>query len=271
MWVLLCSEVDGNRAFPPARTGRYLVLYAMLGSGLTWSEARRLLYENGKLMSEDIIVKGSPTWESSSEMTFRLSEWAIRRMLGDTAEAEAVRNNADDEGPSFLRSRRDGRRSKRLLSVVEPKRGFSQVELPESSRQAINAALAQLTHRETIFDKWGFGRVFETGRSISFLFWGPPGTGKTLTAEAIAHQLGKNLLIANYAEIESCLVGDAEKNVVQVFATAIELAEACQVQRVDEKLMLDLQIKRAVTGETRAQVHFQKPRLQIRVDNHVET
>jgi SpoVK/Ycf46/Vps4 family AAA+-type ATPase len=52
------------------------------------------------------------------------------------------------------------------------------------------------------------------------LFYGPPGTGKTATAEALAHELGRSLIVADYAKIQNCYVGVTEKNIVRIFQEA---------------------------------------------------
>ena len=48
---------------------------------------------------------------------------------------------------------------------------------------------------------------------FSINFYDPPGTGKTMAAHALAHHLGKQILIVNYADIESKYVGDTPKNI----------------------------------------------------------
>ena len=53
-----------------------------------------------------------------------------------------------------------------------------------------------------------------------FLFYGPPGTGKTATAEALAAELGRPLLTADYSKIQNCFVGQTEKNIVALFRRA---------------------------------------------------
>ena len=58
------------------------------------------------------------------------------------------------------------------------------------------------------------------GRSPVLLFSGPPGTGKTATAEALAHELDKPILVADYSRIQNCFVGQTEKNIVRVFREA---------------------------------------------------
>jgi SpoVK/Ycf46/Vps4 family AAA+-type ATPase len=71
-----------------------------------------------------------------------------------------------------------------------------------------------------MFDEWGLAETVTYGRSPVMLFSGPPGVGKTAAAEALACELGKTLLVADYSRIQSCFVGQTEKNVVRAFREA---------------------------------------------------
>jgi SpoVK/Ycf46/Vps4 family AAA+-type ATPase len=57
---------------------------------------------------------------------------------------------------------------------------------------------------------------------LAFNFAGPSGTGKTICAEAVAHALGRRLMIVRYAEVESMWMGETPKNVAAVFRLARE-------------------------------------------------
>ncbi len=103
--------------------------------------------------------------------------------------------------------------------------------LGDAARRAIRMALAQMANRELLFDGWGLGAKFGYGRGLTMLFAGPPGVGKTATAEAIAHELGRPIITANYAELQSCWVGETEKNIARIFS---EAAEANAVLFFDE-------------------------------------
>jgi len=83
-------------------------------------------------------------------------------------------------------------------------------------------ALAQVTQHDLIFKRWGLGERHSTGLALAFNFAGPPGTGKTICAEAIAHSLGRELMIVRYAELESMWMGETPKNVAAIFRTARE-------------------------------------------------
>src|SRR5262249_60730374 len=82
--------------------------------------------------------------------------------------------------------------------------------------------MAQVTQHDLIFNRWGFGERHPTGLALAFNFAGPSGTGKTICAEAIAHSLGRRLLLVRYAELESLWMGQTPKNVAAIFKTARE-------------------------------------------------
>lgn len=58
----------------------------------------------------------------------------------------------------------------------------------------------------------------QKGSGIYVNFYGPPGTGKTLAAEIIAGRIDRTLIVVNYANLESELVGRTSKNIHQIFA-----------------------------------------------------
>ncbi|HSP15308.1 MAG TPA: ATP-binding protein [Thermoanaerobaculia bacterium] len=115
-----------------------------------------------------------------------------------------------------------GRSSARGVEVVTPQRTFSDVILPPATRRALDEALAQVRNHSLIFTRWGLGERHTSGLGLAFNFAGPPGTGKTICAEAIAHSLGRKLLVVDYAEVESMWMGETPKNVVAAFRSATE-------------------------------------------------
>jgi SpoVK/Ycf46/Vps4 family AAA+-type ATPase len=115
-----------------------------------------------------------------------------------------------------------GRGRRGAVESVVPRRTFADVVLPAATRRALDQALVQVTSHDLIFTQWGLGERHPTGLALAFNFAGPSGTGKTICAEAIAHVLGKRLLIVRYAELESMWVGETPKNVAAVFRMAAE-------------------------------------------------
>jgi AAA+ superfamily predicted ATPase len=113
-----------------------------------------------------------------------------------------------------------GTSGRRAVESIVPRRTFEDVILPHATRRALDTALAQVTQHDLIFNRWGLGERHPTGLALAFNFAGPPGTGKTICAEAIAHSLGRPLLLVRYAELESLWMGETPKNVAAIFRTA---------------------------------------------------
>jgi SpoVK/Ycf46/Vps4 family AAA+-type ATPase len=124
--------------------------------------------------------------------------------------------------PPISFARLFGAPGRRAVESIAPRRTFDDVILPPATRQALAAALAQVTQHDLIFNKWGLGERHPTGLALAFNFAGPPGTGKTICAEALSHSLGRRLLLVRYAELESLWMGETPKNVAAIFRTARE-------------------------------------------------
>jgi DNA polymerase III delta prime subunit len=107
-----------------------------------------------------------------------------------------------------------------LLDLLTPRRSFSDVVLPDETRQQLYEALTQIDKHRLIFTSWGLGERHPEGLGLVFNFAGPPGTGKSICAEAVAYSLRRKLLRVSYAELESCWAGETGKNIRNVFREA---------------------------------------------------
>ncbi|RKY09734.1 MAG: hypothetical protein DRP65_07480 [Planctomycetota bacterium] len=105
--------------------------------------------------------------------------------------------------------------------IVRPE----QLVLSDCVKSALEMCVVQARNSDVMFEDWGLGQTFSYGTSVTALFSGLSGTGKTASAEAIAYQLGRPIITANYAEIVSKWVGETQKNIVRVFREA-EQSEA---------------------------------------------
>lgn len=105
---------------------------------------------------------------------------------------------------------------------IVPQVGLDQVILPASLREQIVEIVEATRNRATVFLEWGLAKRLSMGRGLGVMFQGSPGTGKTLTAEAIAHELARNLFQVSLPSVVSKFVGDTEKNLRSVFAAARE-------------------------------------------------
>jgi len=109
-----------------------------------------------------------------------------------------------------------------LFQIVDPRFSLDDVVLAPRTRAAIEDAILEIRNKNLMFRRWGLEKVVRKNKGLSLLFAGPPGTGKTMTAEAIAKEVRRPLLIVNYAQLENMWVGETEKNIEAVFKTAAE-------------------------------------------------
>jgi len=79
---------------------------------------------------------------------------------------------------------------------------------------------AQVRHRVTVYDTWGFGARSARGLGISSLFVGTSGTGKTMAAEVLANELRLDLYRIDLSSVVSKYIGETEKNLRRVFDAA---------------------------------------------------
>jgi SpoVK/Ycf46/Vps4 family AAA+-type ATPase len=92
--------------------------------------------------------------------------------------------------------------------------------LPAREMSMVHELLMACRNRVFVMTKWGFGRRLVTGKGITVLFKGDPGTGKTLCAEILATELGMKLYQVSIPRIVSKYVGETEKNISKIFASA---------------------------------------------------
>jgi len=109
---------------------------------------------------------------------------------------------------------------KRDEALRAPVIRMKDLALPASTHEAVTMALDHVRHAKTLMETWGLRDAFPYGNGVTLLFFGTPGTGKTATAEAIAHELDKPLLVADYSKIQNCFVGQTEKNIMATFRKA---------------------------------------------------
>ena len=102
----------------------------------------------------------------------------------------------------------------------EPKWSLDEIILPDEVKAQILDVATYSENSHRVFELWGFKKTHKFSRRIGINLYGPPGTGKTMAAHAIAKELGKKILIVNYADIESKYVGETPKNIRKAFDAA---------------------------------------------------
>lgn len=114
---------------------------------------------------------------------------------------------SSSDGPGFL---------------LESNITLDDVVLPESTREEMLSAMAQVKHYITIMEEWGLGEVVQYGRGVIILLCGPPGTGKTMSTLALSGEIKKPLYQVEYQKLVSMYFGETEKNIHEAFQKAAE-------------------------------------------------
>jgi hypothetical protein len=107
-----------------------------------------------------------------------------------------------------------------LAQRIDGRARWEDLALPEPLIQVLHEIAAQVRHRLTVYERWGFGRVGARGLGISALFAGTSGTGKTLAAEVLATNLDLDLFRIDLASVVSKYIGETEKNLRRIFDAA---------------------------------------------------
>lgn len=102
----------------------------------------------------------------------------------------------------------------------EPRYSLDDIILTQATKDQILDVATYAENSQLVFEIWGFNKTHKYSKRVGINLYGAPGTGKTMAAHAIAKQLGKKILIVNYADIESKYVGETPKNIRKVFEAA---------------------------------------------------
>ena len=174
----------------------------------------KIFHEDSALIQEGIIEEHRWTRDSLQAKEFTLATDALNFLTNHG-------NGAPDERLKDLGVKLR-EKAEKTGNITKPRFTLEDVVLEERNKACLVSSLGQLLNKDLIFKEWGFEEKIKYGTGITMLFAGPPGTGKTMAAEAVAGHIKKKVLIVDYSKLESCWVGETEKNIVKVFRTAKE-------------------------------------------------
>ena len=95
----------------------------------------------------------------------------------------------------------------------EPKFSLDDIILPQATKDQIMDVATYAENSYRVFEIWGFKKTHKYSRRIGVNLYGAP-------AHAIAKNLGRKILVVNYADIESKFVGETPKNIRKAFEAA---------------------------------------------------
>ena len=200
-----------------------------------------LAKERGYFESNDDLFTGEGLAKAASRSVPEIREQIARlgrerklrregfvRVVGAVGDGIAVEDDAElrklhfELADGYLEKLGVSRQRRSLGRARAPLVKPEQLVFSERVLAALDMAIAQARHARVLIEEWGLGEVIPYGRAVVALFSGPPGVGKTAAAEAMAAKLGRPIMVVCYAEVQSCYIGETEKNVVRTFREATE-------------------------------------------------
>jgi ATP-dependent 26S proteasome regulatory subunit len=147
----------------------------------------------------------------------------------------------------------------------QPLWSLDQLVAPISLIEELQTTISLVRLEPLVFDDWGLREIEPFPRS-ALNFHGGPGTGKTLAAHAVASELGKNILVASYAQIESKYHGDGPKNVEAIFHAARQQNAVLFMDEADS--LLSRRLTNVTQGSEQA-INSMRSQILICLEKHV--
>ncbi len=128
-----------------------------------------------------------------------------------------------------------------FFEFIKPSVTLNEVILPPETAGKLNLITATINGEAyRRLKEWNIKGYNLTNRSankkvlggINILFHGDPGTGKTLAAQAIARELGSNILTLDCSRILDKWVGNSEKNTRAIFDRYAEISKGAKKRPV---------------------------------------
>jgi len=172
------------------------------------------------LLQADLSLHGRPI-ESDAARDLA-ARHALTAAQVPTVVSRAVRLTAED-GPVSLNELEEAAHSaaaQPLSGLAMVRRAHAQLSdlvLPDSALRSLHALVATVRQRERVYGEWGY-RTRLRGTGVTAMFAGPSGTGKTTAAEAVAHELGRDVVAVDLSQVVSKYIGDTQKNLATLFA-----------------------------------------------------
>jgi AAA+ superfamily predicted ATPase len=125
--------------------------------------------------------------------------------------------------------------SKLIIEAQDPQYTFDQIILDANVYNELLYSIKFEKVQNKVYNEWGLSKI-EPSPKLALNFYGDSGTGKTMAAHTLANAMGKKIILASYAEIESKYHGDGPKNVKRIFQLASELNAVLFIDEADSLL-----------------------------------
>lgn len=112
--------------------------------------------------------------------------------------------------------------------AFSPEWDLDEIVLSTEVRKTLEDVVSFCVNKPKIVEEWELHRFLKgAGGCTGINFWGIPGTGKSIAAEAIAKAMKKRVIHASLNSLLDSLQGNTEKNISELFETAV--AEDCVI------------------------------------------
>lgn len=208
--------VDGTFAWRQVLGARRALV---LDLGLPDYQERRALWMKALAAA---AIDCDPVDRASLASRFRLAPAQIRDAVA-TARDWATVNGDSQPGVALLAEAARAQSQERLgqlASKVRLAHDWEDLVLAGATVSRLRELCEAIRCRDVVYADWGFAQRFPAGIGIKALFAGGSGTGKTMAAGVIARRLGLDLYKIDLAGLVSKYIGETEKNLDRIFASA---------------------------------------------------
>jgi len=91
--------------------------------------------------------------------------------------------------------------------LYKPEVSMDQVVLPDEKKEMLLKTVHNFTNFRKFRKRAGLEDIMTYGAGLAILICGPLGTGKTMTVNAVAHHLGKCVLLVDFHSLQSVCGG----------------------------------------------------------------
>lgn len=168
---------------------------------------------------------------------------SINLIVSITADLSDVTNKQSQK------HQQNTKQTQRDYKATAPKYKLSNLIVSQELHNELVLVSQSQSIDEVVFKQWGLNKIQPYQRT-ALNFSGPPGTGKTFAAHAIADALGKKIIVASYAQIESMYHGEGPKNVQAIFEAASEQDCVLFIDEADS--LLSQRLSRVTQGSEQA-------------------